>query len=82
MCFSQYTQYVPRPVTTNGAAHPSASITTALAADPNIFGMLAADAEEAAHCHEPTSAATGGSTVESVIVSLPDGRRLLITPLD
>ena len=83
MCFSAYAQYAPRPVKANGDATPPASIATALAADPNIFGMLAPAAQHAAHHHEPVPAhPSAPATVESVIVSLPDGRRLLITPLD
>ena len=86
MCFSAYAQYAQRPVKANGDATPPTSIATAIAADPNIFGMLAPAAQHAAHHHEPApahpSAPAGPATVESVIVSLPDGRRLLITPLD
>ncbi len=86
MCFSAYAQYAQRPVKVNGDATPPVSVASALATDPNIFGMLAPDAQDAAHHHEPASAhpsaPAGPATVESVIVSLPDGRRLLITPLD
>ena len=82
MCFSEYAQYVQRPVRANGADGPSASIATALATDQNIFGMLAAHPAQASHRHPPTPDGAASSSVESVIVSLPDGRRLLITPLD
>lgn len=82
MCFSPYSQYVPRPVKANGAGGPSPSIATALASDPNIFGMLVSDAHQTSHSHVQDSERTGNSTVESVVVTLPDGRRLLITPLD
>lgn len=83
MCFSAYAQYAPRPVKANGDSAPSASVATALSSDPNIFGLLAPDTQQAHdHHHEPATGGTSGSTVQSVIVTLPDGRRLLITPLD
>jgi hypothetical protein len=87
MCFSAHAQYAPRPVHANGAAEPSPTVTTALAQDPNIYGLLA-EASAASHTSrkreraEPPIAPRSPTTIESVVVVLPDGRRLLITPLD
>lgn len=77
------TQYAQRPVKVNGDGTAPASIATALAADPNIYGMLAPGTHGEPHQHEPAAApAAGSGRIESLIVSMPDGRRLLITPLD
>ena len=78
MCFSAYAQYAPRPVKANDSASPSPVVASALAHDPNIYGQLA----EVAPLHQHEQAAAGSPIVESVVVTMPDGRRLLITPLD
>ena len=84
MCFSAYAQYAPRPVKANDSPSPSPLVASALAHDPNIFGQLAEVAPLHQHDHAPDEAAptAGSPIIESVVVTMPDGRRLLITPLD
>ena len=84
MCFSAYAQYAPRPVKANDSPSPRPAVASALAHDPNIFGQLAEVAPLHRHDHAPDEAAptAGSPIIESVVVTMPDGRRLLITPLD
>ena len=81
MCFSAYAQYAPRPVKPSGD-DVRAAPTPDVLADPNIFGPLPVPPapEDAPARDRPPAGSL--ATIESVVVTMPDGRRFLMTPLD
>ena len=71
MCFSQYSQYAPRPVAEESSAkvtRPAGAPPSRAEMDPNLFGSIPTPPEwrvaaEEAHMHEHTHApTTNGST--------------------
>jgi hypothetical protein len=94
MCFSAIAAYAPRPVQdTNGNAPFDDTAWKQKIDDPNLYRPQVTEPPQAHH-HEtnrPSAteaavqaavASAGVTTVESTIITMPDGRRMMITPLD
>ena len=92
MCFSAIAAYAPRPVQdSNGSPVPVQDTPwNDRIEDPNLYrpqnghehAAATSTADPAVVAAANVAMGAGVDTIESTIVTMPDGRRLMITPLD